>query len=131
MPDTICGVSSGAIIGTMLAQGLVRDGCAGARAEIRTWACPPAIIRTSPLHWRQNRGFSDNNIMALGIWYEQMAPWAGHAASAFAVGQAVVKHRGDEAGARVPITIPDHVDVSGQLQQGGQYRLLLSSVLAR
>jgi len=29
----------------------------------------------------------------------------------------------------VPITIPDHVDVTGQLQQGGQYRLLLSSVL--
>jgi hypothetical protein len=41
----------------------------------------------------------------------------------------VVKHRRDEAGARLPITIPDHVDVSGQLQQGGQYRLVLSSVI--
>ena len=28
----------------------------------------------------------------------------------------------------MPITIPDHVDVTGQLQQGGQYRLLLSSM---
>ena len=82
-----------------------------------------------PMHWRQNRDFSGNNIMALGIWYEQMARWAGQAASAFAVGQVVVKHRGDESGARVPITIPDHVDVTGQLQQGGQYRLMLSSVL--
>jgi predicted dehydrogenase len=82
-----------------------------------------------PLHWRQSRDFSGNNIMALGIWYEQMARWVGHAASAFAVGQVVVKHRRDESGARVPITIPDHVDVTGQLQQGGQYRLLLSSVL--
>lgn len=85
--------------------------------------------RDLPLHWRHNRDFSGNNIMALGIWYEQMARWVGHAASAFTVGQVVVKHRKDEAGARVPITIPDHVDVTGQLQQGGQYRLLLSSVL--
>jgi predicted dehydrogenase len=34
-----------------------------------------------PLHWRQSRDFSGNNIMALGIWYEQMARWVGHAAS--------------------------------------------------
>lgn len=34
-PDAICGVSSGAIIGTMVAQGLVRGGQAGARAEMR------------------------------------------------------------------------------------------------
>lgn len=82
-----------------------------------------------PLHWRHNRDFSGNNIMALGIWYEQMARWVGHAGSAFAVGQVVVRHRRDESGARVPITIPDHIDVTGQLQQGGQYRLSLSSVL--
>ena len=33
--DTICGVSSGAILGTMLVQGMVRDGPDGARAEMR------------------------------------------------------------------------------------------------
>ena len=33
--DSICGVSSGAMIGVMLAQGLVRGGAAGARAEMR------------------------------------------------------------------------------------------------
>ena len=82
----------------------------------------------APLHWRQNRDLSGNNIMALGIWYEQMARWVGHAASAFAVGQVVVKHRKDASGARVPITIPDHIDVTGHLQQGGQYRLTLTSV---
>jgi len=83
----------------------------------------------APLHWRQIRDFSGNNIMALGIWYEQMARWVGHASSAFAVGQVAVKHRKDVAGARVPITIPDHVDVTGHLQQGGQYRPVLSSVI--
>lgn len=33
--DHICGVSSGAMIGTVVRQGLVRDGAAGARAEMR------------------------------------------------------------------------------------------------
>ena len=82
----------------------------------------------APLHWRQDRDLSGNNTMALGIWYEQMMRWVGPAASAFAVGQVVVKHRKDASGARVPITIPDHIDVAGHLQQGGQYRLALSSV---
>jgi predicted dehydrogenase len=67
--------------------------------------------------------------MALGIWYEQMARWVGHASSAFATGQVVVKHRKDATGARVPVSIPDHIDVTGHLQGGGQYRLALTSVL--
>lgn len=113
---TIAGTIAGGAIGDVIAVDL--------RVSTGDYPNPDA-----PLHWRHNRDFSGNNIMALGIWYEQMARWAGHAASAFAVGQVVVKHRKDESGARVPITIPDHVDVTGQLQQGGQYRLMLSSVL--
>ena len=35
VPDAVCGVSSGAIIGTMMVQGLVRGGPEGARAAIR------------------------------------------------------------------------------------------------
>lgn len=34
-PDRVCGVSSGAIIGTLMVQGLVRGGPEGARAEMR------------------------------------------------------------------------------------------------
>lgn len=83
----------------------------------------------TPLHWRHNRDLSGNNIMALGIWYEQVMRWVGPAASVFAVGQVVVKHRRDESGVRVPISIPDHIDVTGHLQQGGQYRLAMSSVI--
>ena len=83
----------------------------------------------APLHWRQNRDFSGNNIMAMGIWYEILARWVGHASSAFAVGQVVVPHRKDANGARVAISVPDHVDVIGKLQAGGQYRLTVSSVV--
>ncbi len=82
-----------------------------------------------PLHWRHNRDFSGNNIMSLGIWYEQMMRWVGQAATVFAVGQVVVPHRRDASGLRVPISVPDHIDVVGHLQAGGQYRLAVSSVL--
>ena len=84
---------------------------------------------SSPLHWRHNRDLSGNNIMSLGIWYESIMRWVGAASSAFAVGQVVVRHRRDASGARVPISIPDHIDVTGRLQQGGQYRLAVSSVI--
>lgn len=49
-PDAICGVSSGAIIGTMLVQGLVRGGADGARAEIRKfWRMMAQAHAVSPL----------------------------------------------------------------------------------
>jgi NTE family protein len=49
-PDAICGVSSGAIIGTMLAQGLVRGGCEAARTEIRKfWRTMAQAHSVSPL----------------------------------------------------------------------------------
>jgi NTE family protein len=49
-PDAICGVSSGAIIGTMLAQGMVRDGRDGARAEMRKfWRAMAQAHSLSPL----------------------------------------------------------------------------------
>jgi NTE family protein len=48
--DSICGVSSGAMIGVMLAQGLVRGGAAGARAEMgRLWQRVANAHAMSPL----------------------------------------------------------------------------------
>lgn len=83
----------------------------------------------TPFHWRNNRDLSGNNVMSLGIWYEGMMRWVGPAASAFATGQVVVPYRKDAQGRRAGISIPDHIDVSGHLQQGGQYRLTVSSVI--
>ena len=83
----------------------------------------------SPPHWRHDRDLSGNNVMAMGIWYEGMMRWVGPAASAFAVGQSVVPYRTDPIGRRVPMTIPDHLDVVGELQQGGQYRFAISTVV--
>lgn len=83
----------------------------------------------APLHWRHDRVLSGNNIMSMGIWYEAIMRWAGPAATVHAVGHTVVRHRRDASGARVAMTIPDHVDVSCALEQGGQLRLCVSSVV--
>ncbi len=82
----------------------------------------------SALHWRMEREFSGNNIMTMGIWYEAMMRWVGPASSVSAIGQTVVRHRRDADGRRVAMTIPDHVDVTGALEQGGQMRLCVSGV---
>ena len=83
----------------------------------------------SPLHWRHVREFSGNNIMGMGIWYEAMMRWVGPASTVHAVGQSVVSHRKDESGRRIAMTIPDHVDIIGRMEQGGQMRFSFSSVL--
>ena len=80
-------------------------------------------------HWRQNRAFSGDNIMSMGIWYEAMMRWVGPAKSVMAVGQSVVRHRRDASGRRVAMEIPDHIDVIGGMAQGGQMRFNVSAVL--
>ena len=80
-------------------------------------------------HWRQDRRFSGDNIMSMGIWYEAMMRWVGPARSVMAVGQCVVRHRHDASGRRVPMEIPDHIDVIGAMAQGGQMRFNVSAVL--
>ncbi len=83
----------------------------------------------SPLHWRHDRDLSGNNIMTLGIWYETMLRWVGAAATVHAVGQTVVKHRNDETGRRIAMTIPDQIDILCRMEQGGQMRMSVSAVL--
>ncbi len=83
----------------------------------------------SPVHWRHDRDLSGNNIMSMGILYEAMMRWVGPAATVQALGQTVVKHRKDENGRRIAMTIPDHVDILCRLEQGGQMRFAVSTVI--
>lgn len=84
---------------------------------------------SGPQHWRQNRALSGDNVMNMGIWYEAMMRWVGPARSVMAVGQNVVRHRLNDQGRRVAMEIPDHIDVVGEMAQGGQMRFNVSAVL--
>ena len=83
----------------------------------------------SPSTWRHDRDLSGNNIMYMGIWYEAMMRWVGPAGTVQAIAQNVVRHRRHADGRRLAMTIPDHVEVHCRLEQGGQMRLCISSVV--
>jgi predicted dehydrogenase len=82
----------------------------------------------APFHWRHDRTLSGNNIMSMGIWYEGIMRWVGPMKTVNAVGQSVINHRRDESGRRQASTIPDHVDITGELELGGQMRLNVTTV---
>ena len=87
----------------------------------------------TPLHWRNDRDLSGNNIMTMGIWYEAMMRWFGPAKTVQALGQTVVKHRLDEEGRRRAISIPDHIDIMMSMDCGGTmiYTTTLVSAFTR
>src|SRR5262249_56931905 len=74
-------------------------------------------------HWRQNRVFSGDNIMTMGIWYEAMMRWVGPARSVMAVGQSVVRHRRDASRRRGGMEIPRPIHVDGGMAPGGAMRV--------
>jgi predicted dehydrogenase len=110
----------------MIAGGAIGDLIAVDARIAAARAFPDA---SGPLHWRHDRDLSGNNIMNMGIWYEAMVRWVGQMKTVMAVGQSVVKHRHDADDNRVAIRVPDHVDVIGELEQGGQMRFNVSSVV--
>ena len=83
----------------------------------------------SPVHWRHRRDLSGNSVMSMGIWYEAIMRWIGPAATVTALGQSVVRHRTDEDGRRIPMAIPDHIEVLCRMPQGGQMRIMVSTVI--
>ena len=112
---TICQMISDGFIGDLITV--------DARIATGTFLQPDTT-----LHWRQDRNLSGNNIMNMGIWYEIIMRWLGPVTSVQALGQTVVKYRKDESGQRQACTIPDHVEILGEMAQGGQLRLSVSAV---
>ena len=82
----------------------------------------------TPMHWREDRSVSGNNVMSMGIWYEAILRWLGPARSVQALGRSVVGHRLDGQGRRRAMSIPDHVEIICEMEQGGYLRLGMSNV---
>ena len=114
--QTIIAMISGGFIGELIAL------------DARIAAGSDFSNPNAPFHWRHDRTLSGNNIMSMGIWYEGMMRWVGPMKTVNAVGQSVINHRRDESGRRQASTIPDHVDITGELELGGQMRLNVTTV---
>jgi predicted dehydrogenase len=81
-------------------------------------------------HWRQNRAFSGDNIMSMGIWYEAMMRWLGPAARVMAMTKIATPKRKDEAGQWHEVKVPDHVDILVNFKSGPVAHLRFSSLTA-
>ena len=87
------------------------------------------VDRTAPMHWRNDYDLSGQNIMGMGIFYEALARWVGHATRVLAAGKVVVKQRRRaDTGELASVRIPEHVDILAELDCGAQARLQFSSL---
>ncbi len=85
---------------------LLADGAIG---ELRTgrvsWS--GGIAPTGRDQWRRERRHSGNNVMTLGILYEMVARWLGHATTVSATLRNFAPIQADADGTPVPADVPD------------------------
>jgi predicted dehydrogenase len=85
---------------------------------------------SKPIHWREDRDISGNNIMHMGIFYEGGMRWLGTASSVSAHSNVLIKKRVDgSTGEEKEISIPDHLEAIGEMSCGGSYHMTHSTVL--
>ncbi len=83
----------------------------------------------APLHWRQRRDFSGQNIMAMGIFNETVRRYAGHEKSVMAHGKIFTSERIDsDTGVRRAVEVPESLAVIAEMECGATAVYHLSSV---
>jgi predicted dehydrogenase len=109
----------------LLAEGYVGQVLA---VELEATLQPQFLDPQAPLHWRQDARLSGHNIMNMGIFYEAMMRWVGHARRVMAMARIAVPRRRDDTGAWHDVVVPDHVDILAELRSGAHARLRFSSI---
>ena len=89
-------------------QRVLGDGTLGRLLAVRaTW--DGGVADDPSEHWRWQRRFSGNNVMALGILYESMARWLGQAEWVSAESQIIAPRKPAPGGRAIPTDVPDHL----------------------
>jgi len=109
---------------------LIAEGYVGELLAVELRAGGTFLDRQASLHWREDFDLSGYNTMSLGIWYEAVMRWIGHATRVVATGKTFVKMRQDETGVMRAVRIPEHVDVIADMACGAQAHFQISNVAA-
>ena len=110
-------------------QRLILEGFLGQLYSVEVRGCSGDFNDpTTPATWRQNFTYSGNNTLLMGIWYETVSRWVGHARSVYAQTRVFTPSRPNPEGGATEITIPDHVDCIAELDHGAIMRMQFSSV---
>ncbi len=112
-------------------QRMISEGFLGEPIAVEMYLPGDGFADTeAPITWRQDTALSGANIMGLGIWYEALMRWLGTASHVYAHAKTVVAARPNpQTGRQQPVTVPDHIDVVGELGCGAQLHILMSTVI--
>ena len=108
---------------------MIADGIFGDFLEININALGGLYDPTGPIHWRQRRDLSGNNIMALGIFNETVRRYAGHDRSLIAHAATFTTQRLDEEGQSRAVDVPESLAVAAALESGATAVYHISSVV--
>ena len=107
----------------------LHSGFFGDLLEIHFTGLSGGYAPDAPLHWRQRRDLSGNNIMAMGIGNETVRRYAGHEKAVIAYGKTFTTERLDEeTGQRAPADVPESLGIVAALESGATSVYHLSSV---
>ena len=108
---------------------LLNDGYLGQLREVVVIGANALFTDASaPLHWRQDKSISGNNILAMGILFEAAARYVPKTTRVFAQSTMFEPTRPGEAG-EVAATVPDSVQIMTQLEGGARGMFHLSGVI--
>jgi predicted dehydrogenase len=110
---------------------LIKDGFVGDVLAVELHAAQGRFVDpAAPLHWRQDITLSGHNILNMGIWYEAMCRWLGHAKRLTAMTRVSVPKRKDADGKTHDVKVPDHADILAELAGSGIAHMRFSAVTA-
>jgi len=108
---------------------MVADGYFGEWLEIHLRGMSGAYDPSAPLHWRQRKELSGNNIMALGIINETVRRYAGDEKGLLAHGKIFTPERVDSAsGVKLPADVMESLGAVVEMECGATAVYHLSSV---
>ncbi len=108
-------------------QGLLRDGYVGDLLSVEVQRVQRRFADfNGPLDWRHNPEFSGFNVLNVGSTYESMMRWLGPGNRVMAMTKVHVPLRRGDGGELVEASIPDHIDVLYELENGAQVHMKFS-----
>lgn len=107
---------------------LLAEGYLGDVLAIEVRAGGDFLNLEGAMHWRNDFDLSGFNTMTMGIWYEAILRWVGHATKVAAFGKTFVKQRRGPDGLLKPVRVPDHIDVLADMECGAQLHIQVSSL---
>ncbi len=110
---------------------MVREGEFGDLRELQVTILNGGALADSPLHWREQRRYSGENVMIFGILSEVVHRWAGPTERVVADAATFVTSRTDaESGAQATIDVPDSLGVLATMTNGARATYRVSGVAA-